>query len=487
MPKCQLCTHLGTQCTYPRFFIKPGPKRNPRNKDVLRHTYGTTTTERLSLHDTSGPPRLVSMTRPGVVRNGEKDNSNRCEGQMVASSLSHLSTTFDRSTMIVIEPPLASNDVLPVANVVDDKLFGRSNNPFTPMQSPAQPSRSNLLLPPIELINRLVDVFFVAVQPQFRLLHRPSLSQQLQDPAYISNDGSILLLYAIFALSARYSDDVQVELFDMSLMQTSDREAYVTNTCYQGRGHWERGKGFAQLANKLLQDKVAEADRLELKTGEIGQPSIQMLQAAALLSFAELGTGLSRRAHHMVSMCARMSYDFGLHEIDRGGYQNQFRTTADFVEHDWVGKEGLRRIWWCIWDLDNFICTATCRPRMMRTFRCQTKLPINDKDWFDGRKVPSTLLPSDLRRLPEALKSSSLASAMAYRIVSCHLLSTLVDVLDTESLDEVGDSISAIEDCATTWKENLPKDFRAGGDLQQLLRQCEVLSDSIPMHIQYEL
>jgi hypothetical protein len=124
---------------------------------------------------------------------------------------------------------------------------------------------------------------------------------------------------------------------------------------------------------------------------------------------------------------------------------------------------------------------------MMHTFKCQTKLPVKDKDWFDGRKVPSTVLPGDLRRLPEFLKSSSLSSAMAYRIVSCHLLATLVDVLDNDSLDEVGDSIFAIEDCATTWKENLPEEFRAGGDLQQLLRQCEVLSDSFPMYIQYEL
>jgi hypothetical protein len=229
LPKCQLCTHLGTRCTYPRFFIKPGPKRNSRNIDGQRRTDGMTTKERFSLHDSSSPVRLVSTTSPGVVRGGDRDNSNRYDGQMATSSSSHLSTTFDRLAMIGIEPPPDSN-ILPLANVANDKEFGRSNNLFTPMQSPAQPCRSNHPLPPIELINHLVDVFFVAVQPQFRLLHRPSLSRQLQDPPYISNDGSILLLYAIFAVSARYSDDVQVELFDMSLMQASDRKAYVNNT-----------------------------------------------------------------------------------------------------------------------------------------------------------------------------------------------------------------------------------------------------------------
>jgi hypothetical protein len=453
----------------------------------MQCTYGPTTTERVSLHDTSNLPSLVSTTNPGVPSRGEKDNSSRYECQMAAASLSHLSTIFDRSPLIGIEPPLAFNNTLPMANMVDDTLFGDSSNLFTRSQSPAQSSRSNLLLPPREVINHLVDVFFVAVQPQFRLLHRPSLTQQLQDPAYLSGDGSILLLNAIFALSARYSDDVQVELFDMSLLQASDRNASLPSTCYQGKKHWERGKGFAQLASKLLQDKTTEADRLELKAGKIDQLSSQVLQAAALLSFAELGAGVSRRAHDMISMCARMSYDFGLHELDRDEYPNQLRTTADCCEYDWVRKEGLRRIWWCIWDLDNFICTATCRPRMMRTFKCQTKLPVNDRDWFDGREVPSTLLPGDIRRLSGFLKRSSLSSAMAYRIVSCHLLATLIDVLDNESLDEVGDSVSVIEDCATAWKEHLPKEFRNGEDLQQLLQQSEILSDSIPMRIECEL
>jgi len=76
---------------------------------------------------------------------------------------------------------------------------------------------------------------------------------------------------------------------------------------------------------------------------------------------------------------------------------------------------------------------------------------------------------------------------MAYRIVSCHLLATLVDTLDSESPNDVGDSISAIEDCAAAWKENLPNEFRPVMDPQQLLEQSEVLSDSIPMYIEYEM
>jgi hypothetical protein len=276
-----------------------------------------------------------------------------------------------------------------------------------------------------------------------------------------------------------------VELFDMSLIKALEPQSQRTNMCYQSRRHYERGKGFARLANKLLEDKISE-DRNELP-GEISRQSIQMLQAVALLSYAELGAGIGPRAYYLISTCARMSYDFGLHEIDREEYRNSFMATENLINSDWIRKEELRRLWWCIWDLDNFICTSMCRPRMMRTYKCQTKLPASDKNWFDGFKVPSAFLAGDLQRLTQSLKGSQLSSAMAYRIVSCHLLATLVDTLDSESPNDVGDSISAIEDCATAWKENLPHEFRSVMDPQQLLEQSEVLSDLIPMYIEYEM
>lgn len=407
---------------------------------------------------------------------------------MVGSTWPHDYIISSSYPAISTEPLLHFTRAMPVSgNIVEDSVNGRSGNiSTTPIQPLAQDCRPDLVLPPTDVINHLVDVFFVAVQPQFRLLHQPSLTQQLQDPSDLQSGSSILLLNAIFALSAKYSNDIRVELFDRSLIQLHHRQTCHTNIYYQGRGHHERGKGFAQLANNLLQSKLSEG-RIELNQGMLDRQSIQVLQAAALLSYAELGASVSCRAHYLISMCARTSYDFGLHEIDRDEYLTSCIATTRTIEHDWTRKEELRRLWWCIWDLDNFICTSSCRPRMMRTFKCQTKLPVNDKDWFNGYEVASSFLPGDLPRLTRSLKSSPLPSAMAYRIVSCHLLATLLDVLDNESIEDIRHSISAIEDCATAWKENLPVEFRPVMDPQQLLKQSDVLSDSIPMYIQYEL
>jgi hypothetical protein len=62
--------------------------------------------------------------------------------------------------MINIEQTLDFNDVLPVSeNAIEDLLFGCSSNLFTPIQLLAQHSRSDLPLPPIEVINHLVNVF----------------------------------------------------------------------------------------------------------------------------------------------------------------------------------------------------------------------------------------------------------------------------------------------------------------------------------------
>lgn len=161
-PTCQLCRHLGTQCTYPS--IRPGPKRKPRNKDVLQTGCATSTTERSSLYDTSGPLGLESTTGVEVPGGSEKYNADDLGGWMATSNWPHHPNMCDISPMINIEQTLDFNDVLPVSeNAIEDLLFGCSSNLFTPIQLLAQHSRSDLPLPPIEVINHLVNVFFVAV------------------------------------------------------------------------------------------------------------------------------------------------------------------------------------------------------------------------------------------------------------------------------------------------------------------------------------
>jgi Fungal specific transcription factor domain len=108
----------------------------------------------------------------------------------------------------------------------------------SPATSPAECAQlNNPLLPPKNIIIHLVDVFFDAVQPQFRLLHRPSFVGRLGSGLLLSDKHSVLLLNAMFALSARYSNDPRVELFDLSLLHGSGyNETLDQRTAGRGNG-----------------------------------------------------------------------------------------------------------------------------------------------------------------------------------------------------------------------------------------------------------
>lgn len=364
------------------------------------------------------------------------------------------------------------------------------NNPFSAVSPTTYPTSSGL--PSREIIDHLVDIFFAVVHPQFRLLHRPTIIQQLNDHSYICSEKAALLLNAIFALAARYSDDIRVEILDLSLQRPlgdkpSLSKSPLLNSPYQRRERWELGMGFLLRANKLLQEETSEADKIEHKTGETQEPSIQVLQAAALLAFAEVGMGTSNRAQSMISMCARMAYDLGLDSVDCDDYESQAEPSLN--KQSWIRKEELRRLWWRIWDLDNFTCTAKYRPRTMSPIKCKTKLPVNDVDWFDGNEVPSFFLPSNIRRLPEFMQSHPLSSAAVYRIISCHLIATLANISDNEDPDEPSDLYSVLEVCAVVWKESLPTEFDYSYKMhiQQPHEHSEIFSDLFPMHIYCEL
>ncbi|RFU28510.1 hypothetical protein B7463_g7830, partial [Scytalidium lignicola] len=435
-PQCELCLRSGIICTYPRVSLKPGPKRGMR----------------IGQHSVGNPHSRARLTSPSqtVVNKNEVGDTSRL-------ALSH--SPENPIVLKLHNEPISQNRQSSTSepdNDMGNLLFSRINNPITPATTLAQSTQSESLLPPTDLINHLVDMFFVAIQPQFRLLHQPTFVERLQSRAFISQKNSTLLLNAIFALSARYSDDLEVHLFDQSLALE-----YDSSRCRTMK-RWERGKGFARRANELFEKEVAEAERFELESGEVKIPPISLVQAAALLAFAELGMGPSSRAHSLISTAVRMAYDSDLNATDQAEYHNSFKMTTESVptETEWIRKEELRRAWWCIWELEIFVCTAKSKPRMINSKKCWTKLPVDDKDWFAGHQVPSCFFPGSLHRLRESLEVSSYTSVFANRIVACHLVSALVGMADIQSLDGSHDSLSTIEECAAAWKNNLADELK---------------------------
>ncbi|RTE69510.1 hypothetical protein BHE90_016108 [Fusarium euwallaceae] len=349
-------------------------------------------------------------------------------------------------------------------------------------------------LPPQELINHLLDVYFDCIHPQLRLLHRPNFLVWVRSGAFLSDrDDTLLLLSAMFALATRYSDQPEVDLFDRSLFNKSENNDRLgVSGDYTSRKRWQRGGGFLCRAKDLFHRGLDEMEKLELETGSLPKPSIRFLQASALLSYAEVGTAASTRAYSSISTSVRLAYDCGLDQVDGGNAvgaeQVGIDASRDNPKNEVEKKEELRRAWWAIADMENFICTVKCRPRMIDWAKCRTRLPSDDRDWFEGRETSTYFLPTGLSELHACPTLPSYISVMARRILAVHLMAEFVPlVVSRDSLTETHDPLSTIEECAVSWKLNDLSDHGAPYSLPpQSTENDEVLSDALPLRILIE-
>ncbi|KAL6807494.1 fungal-specific transcription factor domain-containing protein [Trichoderma sp. SZMC 28013] len=325
-------------------------------------------------------------------------------------------------------------------------------------------------LPSKELILHLLNVFFDHVHPQIRLLHQPSFVSRVESGSYALDEQATLILSSMFSLAARYSDHPEVDLFDrMLLRQASGSYGSQDDVYYKSRKRWERGQGFLSQAYRLLMNETSRMDKLELENGGMQKPSITVVQAAAIITFAQMGIGLSGRTYSLLTTTVRLALDCGLDQVD---YNDETMFTSRDGDSDpcksiWVKREELRRTWWVIAYLENFICVTKDRPRMIDWGKCKTKLPCDDKDWFQVRPCPSDFLPASLNDLRASLTVQPQLSVLAHRIRAMHLgAKMLEEAMNDDDALESNDILTKVEECATFYKQNMPMESKTGDDGQ---------------------
>lgn len=313
--------------------------------------------------------------------------------------------------------------------------------------------------PPFDITVHLVEVYFESVQPDFPLLHRPSILKRLYSGSLATEKYSSLFFNALFALATKFTDDPRAHSFDLSLAQGLSGIEFPGTTHTQRTNRHERGRGFSRRASELFQDMVQELENLELDVNMADKPSILLIQGAVMLSYAELARGAIHRAHSLISTCVRMAYDAGLDRIDSAEHLQSTDPILPSQTTDWR-REELRRAWWCIWELESFVCTFICRTRIIKQTTCQTKLPMDDLDWFEGTEVPLYLLPSNFEQWSEFGNASPRISLLANRIVALHFMLTVVELEGNES-PELSTTYSETKRCVAIWRKTLPREFKS--------------------------
>ncbi|KAI7903545.1 fungal-specific transcription factor domain-containing protein [Cokeromyces recurvatus] len=186
-------------------------------------------------------------------------------------------------------------------------------------------------LPPIDIVNHLVDIFFKYINSVFPFVHRAILKKQIQD-GFVSRP----LLYSVLAISARFSDHPLIK----------------TNPPYLA------GERFAEKALSLV-----DATTL--------QPNLDNIQFWGIMSCLEYGRASGSKSWIYGGLAIRFCQELGY-------YKEETLSTPILNEDgsiDTVSMALHRRVFWSCLCIDKLSSAGTHRPQCIERSDCDANAP----------------------------------------------------------------------------------------------------------------
>lgn len=212
----------------------------------------------------------------------------------------------------------------------NNSLSSASGQDQSPIQLYENPDHS-ADLPPFDIVNHLVDLFFKYVNSVFPFVLRPVLRRSIQD-------GSVSrpLLYSVLAISARFSEKPSIR----------------TNPPY------------------LAGEKYAEK-ALSLVTSETLKPTLANIQFWGIMSCLEYGRASGSTSWIYGGLAVRFCQELGF-------YKEETMSTPILAEDgsiDTLSMALRRRVFWSCVCIDKLSSAGTHRPQCIERSDCDTNPP----------------------------------------------------------------------------------------------------------------
>ncbi|CAG9951153.1 unnamed protein product [Clonostachys rosea f. rosea IK726] len=390
LPTCFVCLKNGQECSYPVGPLKPGPKIGSSRRRMARRKVDTSCHCKQGVCgslDAQSQPDLCHQSSQssepqqgfdyiGLPSPGSEDppptGLDSDERTSVPSTTTNGSSVRVSSLFWILHP---SHDV---------KLDPNSST-RPPMTSGECPMRSFRLckMTCVKHLEQHSRTWNPGLST-FSLFHQPTFTEKLLQ--IDSKHDLYALLAAMFSFSSRYrSQPVQA-----TESRQVDKDKNLPTS-----------EEFLNLAYEYTSTAFnAYADE---------PPSMSLLQAVVLTTFAELIKGVRARAWRSVGTCVRVAYERQLHLIDADSEPGTIQAET------WVVEEQ-RRTWWAIWELDVFASTVRRSPTAIDWDTNETFLPVDDEFWFACTPQPSCFLERDPEMRWKSLQASKNLSPKAWFI-----------------------------------------------------------------------
>ncbi|KAH7313503.1 hypothetical protein B0I35DRAFT_435338 [Stachybotrys elegans] len=256
-----------------------------------------------------------------------------------------------------------------------------SSSDSAPVQPPSPPDSDALLqtgryerLPPQDLMDELVDIYFARIHCELPMLHQARYRSSLRNPP--ARQPPMCLQYAIWALAAAMTPEYK----------------------HLGEVYYRRSRNYV------------EADEMRANGQEF--VSVAHAQCWAILARYEVQDMCFSRTAMSCSRAVRLSQILGLDKLD-------FRTASPHTAlppaRDWCELEERRRTFWVVFNADRSTSATTEWPLLIDWKRIQTRLPASDEAFQAGFEEPTMTLREGLRA--QARSSSPFAN----RLMAVHL------------------------------------------------------------------
>ncbi|KAL7322850.1 hypothetical protein PS15p_210826 [Mucor circinelloides] len=223
-----------------------------------------------------------------------------------------------------------SNQHPHISDEENQSLSSTSNRAHSPIHL-YENSEQTSDLPPLDIVNHLVDLFFKNINSVFPFVHRHVLKKSIQDGTI-----SRPLLYSVLAIGARFSDNPSIK----------------TNPPYLA------GERFAEKALSLV-----DADTL--------QPNLENIQFWGIMSCLEYGCASGSKSWIYGGLAVRFCQELGYYKEDT----LSLPIVSQDGSIDTVAMALRRRVFWSCFCLDKLSSAGTRRPQCIDRSDCDTNPP----------------------------------------------------------------------------------------------------------------
>ncbi|KIV96559.1 hypothetical protein PV10_00408 [Exophiala mesophila] len=400
-PKCGLCARTGSACSFPSKRKRPTP-RKPQLKSQSRDIKDGVSRLLQLLHTATQQDAGTSMspTQREAAQSLLQDSLKGLLTDILPSNGDDLQHRGDPDHPSQDDQHADDNEYDGLETDEDDDEDQQSSADDVIHDDPGSGPSSASSKPKLQneitcsLAIDLTQLFFEKIQAWLPLLHRPRFQARFEPSMLVDGDvmrslavDDALLLYGMFALSARFS----------------------THPALKNIPPMKRGHIFAERARQMY-----------LKSRSTADHSLIHLQGCIVLTNYFYTSGPTPKGWLLIGECVRLAYELGLSDID----DDMWTPSSPLISID---KEELRRAWWCVWELDTFASSVSRKPFSIDRKRMAVKLPMSDEAWFSGNPVESNELLMTPGQTWRTLEYSSNQDERAWYLVANHLATMIHD------------------------------------------------------------